>query len=81
MVKLRNSDALKAFVGKGEGRIMTSAELAKRLGKSRHTIDHLLSGRRNTCPPEFAAQVEEILQVPSGIIFIPVAGDPMLASA
>lgn len=80
-MKLRNPESLRAFVGKGEGRVITVVELAKQLDRTRSTIDHLLSGRRSFCSPELAAQVEEIIGVPPGIIFLPASGEERVSAA
>lgn len=71
-MQLRNPEALSAFVGKGPGRVMQPAELARKIGKSRGTIDHLLHGRMERCRPEVARAIERALGVPPGVIFVPL---------
>ena len=35
------------------------------------TIGHLRSGKRNTCGPEIARAIEEVLGAPAGSLFVP----------
>ena len=69
-MKLRNPEALQAFVGRGEGRIMTCAELSREAEVNRSTIDHLLSGRRKTVKKEIGRMIEQALGVPPHVIFV-----------
>lgn len=39
-------------------------------GSSRPVIGHLRSGKRNTCRPETARAIEEVLGVPEGFLFV-----------
>lgn len=65
---LRNTDALRALVGRGRGRIMTATELARQVGCHPSTVDHLRRGRRTTCRRELAEAIERALGVP-GVLF------------
>jgi plasmid maintenance system antidote protein VapI len=51
---------------------MSGAELARRVNRSRATIDHLLNGRMTQCTAELAADIEKVLGAPEGVIFITV---------
>lgn len=67
---LRNAESLRSYVGRGPGKVMTGAELARRVNRSRSTIDHLLNGRMSSCTEELAASIEEVLSAPAGVIFV-----------
>lgn len=69
-MRIRNPEILRAFIGRGPGRLMTGAELSRKIGKSRSTVDHLLNGRMETCTAEVAQAIEGVLGVPPGIIFL-----------
>ena len=51
----------------------TVRSLAVAVGKpkSRSTIGHLRSGKRDTCDPELARQIEKVLNAPKGSLFLP----------
>ncbi|MFT4471435.1 helix-turn-helix domain-containing protein [Arthrobacter sulfonylureivorans] len=70
MPVLRNAEALRSYVGRGPGRVMTGSELARRIGKSRSTVDHLLNGRMVSCTSELASAIEKTLGAPAGVIFV-----------
>lgn len=42
-----------------------------RPGRHRSAIGHLRSGKRSTCGPELARRIEEVLEVPAGVLFEP----------
>jgi transcriptional regulator with XRE-family HTH domain len=67
---LRNPESLRSYVGRGPGKVMSGAELARRVGRSRSTIDHLLNGRMSSCTDELAADIETVLNAPAGVIFV-----------
>lgn len=67
---LRNKESLRSYVGRGPGKRMSGAELARRVNRSRATIDHLLNGRMKTCSEELAAGIEAVLNAPKGVIFV-----------
>lgn len=67
---LRNPEVLRGYVGKGRGRVMNATELARKIGRTRGTIDHLLNGRMDRCSPEVAKAIETVLGVPAGVIFV-----------
>lgn len=67
---LRNPESLRSYVGRGPGKVMSGAELARRVGCSRSAIDHLLNGRMSSCSEDLAHQIELALDAPAGVIFL-----------
>lgn len=67
---LRNTESLRSYVGRGPGKLMSGAELARRVNRSRSTIDHLLNGRMTQCTDELAESIEKVLGAPRGVIFV-----------
>ena len=51
---------------------LSERSLATRAGVSHATVNHLLSGRRETCSPETARAIEAVLACQEGIFFEPV---------
>ena len=68
-MRVRDRDTLRGFV-----RLMRMSErsLAVQAGVGHATVNHLLSGRRETCSPETAEAIEYVLGCPSGVFFEPV---------
>ena len=52
---------------------LSNRGLAKKAGLSPATIDHLRSGRRDSCNLDTATAIEEALGCPPGLIFAPEA--------
>lgn len=85
-MRLRSANLLRALVGDRRVRPdvkMSGRQLARRVinpetGKPIHPsfIDHLLSGRRNSCTPRVAEQIAEALEMPLTTLF-----DPQVPSA
>lgn len=73
---LRNKESLRSYVGRGQGKSMTGAELARRVHRSRSTIDHLLNGRMTQCTDELAEAIEGVLGAPRGVIFVTAPQTP-----
>ncbi|GAA4914620.1 helix-turn-helix transcriptional regulator [Nesterenkonia rhizosphaerae] len=69
-MKLRNTAAIRAFVGREPGAEMTASELARRADCAPSTIDHLRNGRMTTCTADLAERIETALGVAPGTIFI-----------
>lgn len=67
-VRLISSDALVQYL---KFRDLTVRQLAKQVGCSPAVIGHLRSGKRNTCRPETARQIERALNAPPGSLFVP----------
>lgn len=55
----------------GPGKRMSGRALARYVHVHPSTIDHLLSGRMKTCTPELAKDIETVLGVARGHIFLP----------
>lgn len=70
-MRLRNPDALRAYVGPEKSKRMSGRKLARYVGVHPSTIDHLLAGRMSTCTPALAADIERVLGAPPGVIFVP----------
>ncbi|MCW2495836.1 helix-turn-helix transcriptional regulator [Jatrophihabitans sp.] len=68
-MRVRDRDTLRAYV-----RLMRLSErgLAARAGVGHATVNHLLSGRRETCSPETAQAIEKVLGCAGGVFFEPV---------
>lgn len=66
VVRVRDSSALRAYL-----RLLGLSEraLAARAGVGHATVNHLLSGRRQTCSPQTAAAIEAVLACPPGLFF------------
>jgi len=66
VVRVRDSSALRAYP-----RLLGLSEraLAARAGVGHATVNHLLSGRRQTCLPQTAAAIEAALACPPGLFF------------
>jgi transcriptional regulator with XRE-family HTH domain len=67
-VLVRDAAALRAYL-----RLLGWSErgLAGRAGVSPATVNHLVSGRRQTCSPATAAALEAALGCPPGLFFEP----------
>jgi DNA-binding Xre family transcriptional regulator len=65
-MRLRDRDALRAYL-----RLLAMSErgLAARAGVGHATLNHLLTGRRDTCSPETARALESALSCPPGLFF------------
>jgi plasmid maintenance system antidote protein VapI len=68
-MKLRDRDTLRGYV-----RLLRISEraLAAEAGVGHATVNHLLSGRRETCSPETAQAIERVLGCADGVFFEPV---------
>lgn len=71
-MRLISADRLRAFVGPEPTKKMSGRRLARAIGKTPGTIDHLLSGRMKSCEPVTAQRIAEVLEVPLEILFVPV---------
>lgn len=71
MIDVRNRTALAALVGQGSEKLMTASELARRVGCSPSTIDHLRKGYSSRVRPEIADGIERELGLTAGTIFEP----------
>lgn len=65
---LRDPDTMRGYL-----RLLNLSEraLATRAGIGHATLNHLLSGRRETCSAETAAALESALSCPAGLFFAP----------
>ena len=70
-MQLISADRLRAFVGPEPDKKMSARRLARAIGKTPGTIDHLLAGRMTTCEPLTAQRIAEALEVPLEILFVP----------
>lgn len=68
-VHLRSLRALREFMA-FHG-LKSGYALAKKAGILPGTVNHMLSGRRDTCSLETARAIEEALGVPTGFLFEP----------
>ena len=66
---LRDADTLRGYVRLLN---MSERELAGRAGLGHATLNHLLSGRRETCSVETAVALERALACPDGLFFAPM---------
>lgn len=68
-MRLASSDTLRALMAqKG----FSHRRLARYCGLAGPgMIDHLISGRRNSCTPRLAERIAEALDVPLGVLFVP----------
>jgi len=53
---------------------LSARAFATRAGLSHSTINHLLTGRRSTCSARTAAAIEQALNCPPGLLFVPHTG-------
>jgi DNA-binding Xre family transcriptional regulator len=67
-MRVRDREALRAYV-----RLLSMSEraLADRAGLGHATLNHLLSGRRESCSPETAQAIESVLCCRPGVFFEP----------
>lgn len=82
-MRLASADRLKTFVytradldahrdGRPfDGRKITQTKLASRAGVSRSFIAHLVSGYRNSCKPDTAERISEVLGLDVTVLFDP----------
>lgn len=68
-MRVRDRATMRGYV-----RLMRLSEraLAAQAGVGHATVNHLLSGRRETCSPETAEAIEYVLGCASGVFFEPV---------
>ncbi|WP_235717078.1 helix-turn-helix domain-containing protein [Mycolicibacterium goodii] len=66
---LRDAKLLKALVGSEKDKVMSGRRLARCAGVHPSFINHLLSGRRNSCTPQTADRIAEALGVPTVVLF------------
>jgi transcriptional regulator with XRE-family HTH domain len=66
VARVRDASALRAYL-----RLLGLSErgLAARAGVGHATVNHLLSGRRDSCSNRTAAAIEAALACPSGVFF------------
>ncbi len=65
-MRVRDAQALRAYVRLSG---LSERALAARAGIGHATVNHLLSGRRNTCSERTARAIERALACPSGVFF------------
>jgi DNA-binding Xre family transcriptional regulator len=67
-MRIRDREALRAYV-----RLLATSEraLAHRAGVAHATLNHLLSGRRDSCTAATAQAIEQALQCRPGVFFEP----------
>lgn len=81
-MRLKSVDLLRAFVvtkedvdahraGKPTEQKMSQRHLAERANVHHSFINHLTSGRKNSCEPQTAERIAEALGVPINVIFLP----------
>lgn len=65
-MRIRDPGALRAYL-----RLLGLSEraLATRAGVGHATVNHLLSGRRQTCASSTARAIEAVLACPEGVFF------------
>jgi transcriptional regulator with XRE-family HTH domain len=66
-MRLRNRQVLLACL---ELARLSERELARRAGISHSTINHLCTGRRNSCSRASATAIERALEVEEGKLFV-----------
>jgi transcriptional regulator with XRE-family HTH domain len=68
-MRVRDPAALRAYL-----RLLGLSEraLAARAGVGHATVNHLLSGRRQTCAGTTARAIEAVLGCPAGVFFQPL---------
>lgn len=65
-MRLRNRLVLAAFVDNAR---MSEREVARRVGLSHSTVNHLITGRRTTCLLSTAVAIAEAVHCPIGTLF------------
>lgn len=70
-MRLNSKDLLRALVGPEPDKKMSGRTLARYIDRHPSFIDHLLSGRRNSCTPQTAERIAEALGVPLTLLFTP----------
>ena len=50
---------------------MSEREVARTAGLSHSTVNHLITGRRDTCSLRTAVAIEHVLDCPPGLLFAP----------
>jgi transcriptional regulator with XRE-family HTH domain len=67
-MRLRDRDTLRAYL-----RLLRMSEraFAARAGIAPATLNHLLTGRRDSCSPRTARAIEAGLRCPDGVFFDP----------
>jgi hypothetical protein len=68
-MKLRSAQLLRAVVGPEPEKKMSARELARAVGKSPGFINHLTTGRRDSCLPLTADRISKALGVPTEFLF------------
>ncbi|MBV9820967.1 MAG: helix-turn-helix domain-containing protein [Actinobacteria bacterium] len=66
-MRLRNRQVLLACLALAR---LSERELARRAGISHSTINHLCTGRRDSCSRASAAAIERVLEVEEGKLFV-----------
>lgn len=69
-MRLSSGKVLRAFM---DERGLSNMDVALHAQVSRTFISALVNGRRSSCTPAVARRIEERLQVPPGVLFVPRA--------
>jgi transcriptional regulator with XRE-family HTH domain len=67
-MRIRSAAVLREYLGLLG---LSERALARSAGLSHSTLNHLLSGRRETCSPRTAAAIEAALGCSTGVFFRP----------
>lgn len=70
-MKVISAERLRSFVGPEPEKKMSGRRLARAIGKTPGTVDHLLAGRMKSCEPKTAHRIAEALEVPWDLLFMP----------
>lgn len=70
-MRLQSTERLRAFVGAEPEKKMSQRRLARYAGVTPGFINHLTSGRRNSCTTLVAQRIAEAIGVPLEILFVP----------
>lgn len=70
-MRLQSTERLRAFVGPEDDKKLSQRQLARYAGVHTSFINHLTSGRRNSCTPLVATRIAEAVGVPLEILFVP----------
>lgn len=68
-MKLRSTELFRAFVGPEDSKKLSARQLARACGKTPGFINHLTTGRKNSCYPETADRIAQALGVPTDVLF------------
>ncbi len=69
-MRLHSTERLRAFVGPEPDKKISQRRLARHVGVHESFINHLTSGRRNSCSTKVGQRIAEAVGVPVEILFV-----------